>query len=118
MFQFAVTALGAMALGFLTGNLELPNKAIIIEVLPIASLISIAVILPAVLILFWAQKFLFPGRVGLLMMSEVLTAVITASIFLPEERMSAIEWVGAVLIVGACLMEVFLTPHEISYPTE
>jgi len=63
-------------------------------------------------VLFWVQKFLFPGRVGLLMMSEVLTAVLTASLFLPEERLSAIEWAGAVLIIGACLFEVFLTPHE------
>jgi len=41
----------------------------------------------------------------------VLTAVVTASLFLPEERMSVIEWTGAALIVGACLAEVFLVPR-------
>lgn len=113
MFQFAVTALGAIIIGHLTNIVELPDNELIVRALPIASVISILVILPAVVVLFWAQKFLFPGRVGLLMMSEVLTAVITASIFLPEERMSAVEWFGALLILGACLVEVFLTPHFI-----
>ena len=85
--------------------------------MPRATLISILAFLLAVCLLFWAQKFLFPGRVGLLMMSEVLTAVITASVFRPEERMSAIEWSGAALIIGACLVEVFVTPRKAMQPT-
>ncbi|MCG8369106.1 MAG: DMT family transporter, partial [Proteobacteria bacterium] len=111
LFQFAFTAAGALLLGYLVGLVEMPSLDLAAQVLPSAASISIAVILPAVVVLFWAQKFLFPGRVGLLMMSEVLTAVITASLFLPEERMSALEWAGAALIVGACLAEVFLTPQ-------
>lgn len=111
-FQFFFTAIGAIALGYVAGFLELPSKELFIQTMPAASVVSVLIILPAVLILFWAQKFLFPGRVGLLMMSEVLTAVITASIFLPEERMSLIAWAGAALIIGACLIEVFLTPNE------
>lgn len=113
MFQFAVTAAGSVGLGYLAGIQNFPGTGPLVEVLPIAILISILLILPAVLILFWAQKFLFPGRVGLLMMSEVLTAVITASIFLPEERLSGVEWAGAFLIVSACLIEVFATPRKI-----
>ena len=111
MLQFIFTVIGALILGHIAGLVELPSKQLLIQVIPTTVLISIVLILPAVLILFWAQKFLFPGRVGLLMMSEVLTAVTTASIFLPEERMSLIEWTGAVLIIGACLIEVFLTPN-------
>lgn len=111
MFQFAVTALTACLLGFISGVMEWPDKQLVTQIMPFASGVSIMVILPSVLILFWAQKFLFPGRVGLLMMSEVLAAVITASLLLPEERMSAIEWTGATLIVGACLIEVLLTPQ-------
>lgn len=112
MAQFACAALAAVALGHLAGPVEVPSGDLLLEVLPMVVLISIVAFLPAVCVLFWAQKFLFPGRVGLLMMSEVLTAVLTASLFLPEERLSAIEWAGAVLIIGACLFEVFLTPHE------
>lgn len=112
MVQFACAALAAIALGSLAGSAEVPGRDALLEVLPMAALISIAAFLPAVCALFWAQKFLFPGRVGLLMMSEVLTAVLTASLFLPEERLSAIEWTGAALIIGACLVEVFLAPHQ------
>ena len=111
MFQFAFTALGAIMLGYIAGTVELPTADVVARVMPTATLLSIVAFLPAVCVLFWAQKFLFPGRVGLLMMSEVLTAVITASLLLPEERMSAIEWTGAALIVGACLVEVFLMPQ-------
>ena len=112
MAQFACAALAAVALGYVAGPVAIPGGDVLLEVLPMILLISVAIFMPAVCVLFWAQKFLFPGRVGLLMMSEVLTAVLTASLFLPEERLSAIEWTGAVLIIGACLVEVFLTPHE------
>ena len=111
MFQFAFTGLGAIALGYLAGMVELPTGDLLARMIPMAGLLSILVFIPAVCVLFWAQKFLFPGRVGLLMMSEVLTAVISASLLLPEESMTAIEWMGAALIVGACLLEVLLTPQ-------
>ena len=111
MFQFVFTALGAILLGYVAGKVYFPAGDHIAQVMPMAVLISIVAFLPAVCVLFWAQKFLFPGRVGLLMMSEVLTAVVTASLFLPEERMSVIEWAGAALIIGACLVEVLLVPQ-------
>jgi drug/metabolite transporter (DMT)-like permease len=112
MFQFAFTALGAILLGHVAGAVTLPTGDLLAQVMPMATLVSILAFLPAVCVLFWAQKFLFPGRVGLLMMSEVLTAVLTASLLLPEERMSAVEWAGAALIIAACLVEVLLTPQE------
>ena len=112
MFQLFFTSLTALLLGYLVGTLQFPGFEQIQTYIPMTALISILIILPSVAIVFWAQKFLFPGRVGLLMMSEVLVAVLTASIFLPEERMSLIEWLGAALIIGACLMEVLLTPNQ------
>ncbi|MBS9715965.1 DMT family transporter [Pseudohalocynthiibacter aestuariivivens] len=112
MFQFAFTTLGALVLGYSVSIVDIPHPDLANRLIPFASMISVFAILPAVVVLFWAQKFLFPGRVGLLMMSEVLVAVITASLFLPEEHMSPIEWLGAVLIIGACLFEVLLTPRE------
>lgn len=111
MVQFLVTGLAAVLLIQAAGIAEVPTLELLTAALPAAALMSLAAFLPAVILLFWAQKFLFPGRVGLLMMSEVLTAVLTASMFLPEERLSAVEWAGAALIVGACLIEVLLTPQ-------
>ena len=111
MVQFACAALGAIVLGAIAGDVAIPALAVLGQVMPTTAAISIAIFLPAVFVLFWAQKFLFPGRVGLLMMSEVLMAVASASIFLPEERMSMLAWTGAALIIGACLIEVLVAPQ-------
>jgi len=112
MFQFIFTALSAVLLGFLMGNFQAPSLDVVLPSLPLSILISLAIILPSVWLIFWAQKFLFPGRVGLLMMSEVLLAVVSASLFLPEEAMSLMAWCGAVLIIAACFIEVFSEAPE------
>lgn len=112
MFQFASTTFFGLLLGAVAEVLHIPTSEALLAALPYGAAISILLIIPAVIVLFWAQKFLFPGRVGLLMMSEVLVAGITASLLLPHERMNAIEWAGAALILGACLVEVLLIPAE------
>lgn len=112
MFQFFCTALAAIALSQIAGFATPPDTEVLVQVLPGASLVSLAVLLPTVGAIFWAQKFLFPGRAGLLMMSEVLTAVVSAGLLLPEERLAGIEWLGAALIIGACFAEVLLTPQQ------
>lgn len=110
LFQFIFTAFGAIALGAIAGAQEMPGLQLLLDAVPLMTAVSWLVLLPSVLIVFWAQKLLFPGRVGLLMMSEVLVAVASASILIPEETMSALEWCGAVLIIGACLVEVLASP--------
>jgi drug/metabolite transporter (DMT)-like permease len=85
---------------------------LLVQVGPASVAISIGLILPSILIIFWAQKFLYPGRVALLMMTEVMVAALTASLFLPNEAMGVIEWIGATLIVGACLVEVLEQPAK------
>jgi drug/metabolite transporter (DMT)-like permease len=112
MFQFLFTSVAAVLLGFVMGSFQSPSFDVVLPVLPVSALISLIIILPSVWFIFWAQKFLFPGRVGLLMMSEVLMAVVSASIFLPEEAMSLIAWCGAILIIAACFIEVFSVPSE------
>ena len=107
--QFAFTAFVALGLGIALGADGLPEQTSLIEGLPVGTAVAIIGFVPAVVVLFWAQKFLFPGRVGLLMMSEVITAVISASLFLPEETMGPVQWVGAALVVGACFLEVLAT---------
>ena len=112
LLQFVFTALFAVLIGFLMGGINPPSLTIAISALPLSVLISVFILLPSVVVIFWVQKFLFPGRVGLLMMSEVLMAVLTASIFLPEEAMSLIAWFGAFLIIAACFIEVFSGASE------
>lgn len=104
--QFTFTSMIALLIGYLIepeNSLNLPQ---LITTIPLASAVSVLILLPAILAICWAQKFIYPGRVGLLMMSEVLVAVISASILLPDERMSVIEWCGAIMIISCCLIEV------------
>lgn len=113
MGQLSFTCITALVLGALLGGAALPPAALIAQALPLSALVSLLVILPSLAVLFWASRFLFPGRVGLLMMTEALVAVITASLFLPEEVMSALEWAGAILIMGACFAEVLFGPASL-----
>lgn len=113
--QFIFTALIAVLLGVVTATASIhpPEPGVLATTAHATIAISVLIFLPAVSVIFWAQKYLFPGRAGLLMMSEVLMAVISASLLIPEERMSLIEWLGAALIVLACLAEVLLTPNQV-----
>ena len=106
-FQFAFTAGAALLMGGLVGGFAVPAPDLLLASLPLAAAVAVLALLPAVLIIFWAQKFLYPGRVGLLMMSEVLVAVLSASLLLPDERLGPVEWAGAALIVAACFVEVW-----------
>ena len=53
------------------------------------------------------SQLLFPGRVGILMMSEVIVAILSARILIPEESMAFLQWVGAGAILFAGVIEVF-----------
>lgn len=73
---------------------------------PTAAFWSICILLPCFCIIFRVSQFLFPGRVGILAMSEVVVAIISAAILVPEERMVLIQWLGAIAIMAAGLIEV------------
>lgn len=83
--QFICVALAALAIGTVLGGSDWPDAENFASALTIGTLISVFGLLPALVMIFWASQFLFPGRVGLLLMAEVVVAVISASILLPEE---------------------------------
>ena len=62
--------------------------------------------LPTFFVIFAVSKILFPGRVGLLTMSEIVVAIFSAAILVPEETLQPIQWLGAVAIVAAGIVEV------------
>lgn len=104
-FQFltagVVTAVFAMAMG------EGPLTATMIEraanwYLIIGSMIMLVTIY----VIFHFIGFVSPGRSGLLMMTEVVVAVFSAAILIPEEALSFWEWIGAAMIIGAGVIEV------------
>ena len=49
---------------------------------------------------------MFPGRVGILTMSEVIVAIVSAAILVPDETMLLMQWVGAIAILLAGFIEV------------
>ncbi len=103
----------AAVLSLLIGGLLSPLSPLDLEGFRVAAfailVVSLVLVVPAVFMLFWASQYLYPGRVGLLMMSEALVALFTASIFLPEETLAALQWVGAILIIAASFVELRAT---------
>lgn len=69
-------------------------------------IIGAAIMLITIYAIFGVIGIVSPGRSGLLMMSEVVVAVFSAAILIPEEALSFWEWIGAGMIVGAGVIEV------------
>lgn len=109
-FQFAFAVIGAACFSWALGA---PASFADLRHTLSPGIIAVSLTFMATILgIFWAQKRLSAGRTGLLMMSEVVVAVGTASWFLPEERLDPLAWLGAALIVGACLVEVLSDPLE------
>ncbi len=100
------TAVISIGLGFLLFPDPFPPAAQLAGSLPVAVPAALIVLVPTAYLILWIARKLYPGRVGILMMSEVLVAILSASLFLPEETMSVVQWVGAAAIILSCLVEV------------
>lgn len=105
--QFVTTTLFCTFLALAVFGDTVPDGSIFLAALPVAFLASVFVLLPSLFAIFWASRLVFPGRVGILMMSEALVAIISASLLLPEESMTLWQWIGGAVILAACLVEVF-----------
>lgn len=102
-YFFVVIVGAAAAAGF--GEITPPVAAVGAALSGFALAGSFA-ILASLYAIFWAMARMSPGRSGLLMMTEVVVAVVSAAILLPEEAMGAVEWLGAALIISAGVIEV------------
>ena len=87
-------------------NDPFPEISLIISILPSSLFWSVIILLPGFMIIFKVSQFLFPGRVGILMMSEVIVAITSASVLVPSEKMIIWQWIGAFAIIVAGLIEV------------
>ena len=102
---FSTTSLSIL-LAIVVYKAPIPSLALIGQNFPIAFIWSVIVLLPSFCIIFRISQILFPGRVGILMMSEVAVAVISAKILLPEEQMVVLQWIGALAILLAGVVEI------------
>jgi drug/metabolite transporter (DMT)-like permease len=99
-----------VATSHLTGTgAELPPLPAWIDALPWLIGFYVVVFLPSLYACIWGAQILSPGRIGILMMSEVLVAGISAPL-LAGEIISVTEWFATALIVLAAVMEITTAP--------
>lgn len=109
-FFFASAASFAFVLALEDGFVALPELSVWVKAVPPIIGYYILLVIPSLFALFWAAQRVSPGRTGILMMSEVIVAAITAA-WLAGEVMSFQETLGAVFIVAAGLFEVIGSPE-------
>ena len=91
-----------------------PEISLIKLAFPTAVIWSILILLPCFFIIFRVSQFLLPGRVGILTMSEIVVAMISATILIPNESLFTIQWLGATAIISAGIIEVFFAYKKIN----
>ena len=79
------------------------------KALPLIFGFYVILTLPTIFIATRIAQILSPGRVCLLMMSEVLVAGISAPL-LAGEKITSLEWLAGALILTATVIEVYSTP--------
>ncbi|MFQ6021823.1 MAG: DMT family transporter, partial [Acidiferrobacterales bacterium] len=82
-----------------------PSSESLVAATPWLFLLVVAYLVPSMLVLLWATSRLSPGRVGLLLMGEVVVGVISAAL-LTDEPFGRRELIGTILIVSAGVIEV------------
>ncbi len=103
-FQFLFAVIGGVSLQFVVLSGSVPEIGQFVAALPLSILASILILLPSIYLIFWACRLVFPGRAAVLMMSEALVAVLSATLLLPAETMSAQQWAGGAIVLFACLL--------------
>jgi len=105
-FTFLATTLfSALTAGLLPAN-PVPDLQAVKMALPAAAFWAIFIFVPSFFIIFRISQLLFPGRVGILTMTEAIVAIVSAAILIPEESMLLLQWLGAGAIITAGLIEV------------
>ena len=95
---YAVTAALLLAPG------EMPTLDQTLPAIPFLLIFMVLLVLPGTVASLWGPKFLSPGLVGLLFMTEIVVGAISVAL-LAGEPFGAREVTGIVLIAGASLLE-------------
>jgi len=108
---FWATVIAVAVLLSTAGNSEfrVPDFRQWIDAAPFVIGFYVVLFLPTIFIATRIAQILSPGRVCLLMMSEVLVAGISAPLF-AGESISLIEWFAGLLILAATVIEVYSAP--------
>lgn len=90
-------------IAIITLGSEMPTMAASGKAALMAALFGGLVFMPSFLLLVRVMQYMSPGLVGILMLSEVLVAVVSAVIFLGE-TLAPLQWGGIVVILAAGAM--------------
>ena len=85
----------------------IPSVAEVSSALPLLLVFMLLLVLPGTYASLWGPKFLSPGVVGLLFMTEIVVGAVSVA-FLAGEPFGLREVTGIILIAGASLLEPFL----------
>jgi drug/metabolite transporter (DMT)-like permease len=94
----------AVAAALFLAPTHMPSPAQVMPAMPLLLTFMVLLILPGSLASLWGPKFLNPGIVGLLFMTEIVVGSISVAL-LAGEPFGIRETLGVVLIAGASLLE-------------
>lgn len=110
-FWATIIATGVLLTTVSHAEFQMPSMQQWIDSLPLVIGFYVVLVLPTIVICTRIAQIISPGRVCLLMMSEVLVAGVSAPL-LAGESISVIEWLAGFLIITATLIEVYSTPED------
>lgn len=100
-----------VALGFsllpLTAFGQPPTFEKVITLVPWIVLMAVGILIPAMWGLYWGSRYVYPGRLGILLQLEAVVGIGSAAL-LAGEPFGSREAIGAVLVISAGLIEVFV----------
>ena len=106
IFAFAMTFLPIADFGIL------PTASVLIAVVPWMILMAVVFMIPVVWGLYWGNRSVDPGRLGVLLQIEVVVGICSAAI-ITDEPFGWREATGALLVLGAGLIEVIANRPEL-----
>lgn len=107
IFLFVAFALGtSVILALLPFGIEntIPNTSTLVGVWPWIIAVA-ALMIPIAYLTIWPASVLSPGRVGMLLMGEIVVGVASAAV-LTDESFGVREMTGTILILSAAIIEV------------
>jgi drug/metabolite transporter (DMT)-like permease len=96
---------------FLLAPGHLPSVGQILPALPLLLVFMALLVLPGTYASLWGPKFLSPGVVGLLFMTEIVVGAISVAL-LAGEPFGIREVTGVILIAGASMLEPLLSLRQ------
>ena len=108
VFSFSIGGLASSAVILMIAaglSLPLASTGNIANALPWIVLLALIIFVPPNFLVLWAAQRIDSGRVGILLMTEVLVGSVTAAAF-SGEPFGIMELTGTILIVAAGLIEV------------